>query len=263
MTGSELRSRLRRSDNMGAMDRLRRTPVTAGLIAIWLLGFLLASGGLRNLADPLLLREGSWSEPWRLLTYTLAPIHSGSGLFWLLLTCLWVYQFGMQLELQKGSRFVLVVLAGFSVGVGVFALLGAAVLQTPFALVGQMVAATGIAMTWGFLNPNSIINLFCVLPMKGLWFALLDAVLLFFMFTDFHPALALFSIPPMAALYYGTTKWNAYTKSDKAVRKRKEQEQRNFLDSVAERQKARDEREKLRKLFERSLIEDPEERKGP
>ncbi|MBL8047367.1 MAG: hypothetical protein JNJ45_01670 [Chthonomonas sp.] len=244
------------------MKWFSRSPVTFTLLGLVFLTFLMSMVRVPGLSEALALTPDG--KPWTFLTYPLAPVFSGSSLFWLILSGVWMWMFGAQVEARNGWKGALLASVGFATLVGLCVFVGAKTLNTYFQLGGPFELGVGFAIVWGLQNRTAKINLFCVLPLSGLLFAGLSCLLLFFRMMDFHPALGLFTLPALGITYFVVQSQRSGAggvRLDRAARN-KAKNTRNILDAAADRQKEREERDKLRQLFERSLIEDPDEKNG-
>jgi len=121
---------------------------------------------------------------------------------------------------------------------------------------------------WGARNPKSLIMLYGILPLSGTVMAVLSGLSIFFSKGDRSLVYGLFAaLPALLAWFYAIGKLgvpfpSALRGSNSKSRKEKKREQtefNKFIDSVRDRETEREEREKLRELFERSLIDDPDD----
>lgn len=240
------------------MRQFSRSPVTYSLLGLIVLSFLLSMLRVPGLEALILTESG---RPWAFLTYPFAPIYSGSALFLLIITALWLYSFGTQVEARNGWRGALWASAGFALVAGLCVFTGAKALGTPLFLAGPFAWGTGVAFVWGLQNRNAVVNLFCLIPVKGNVIAILSLVLFFFAVMDFHPALGLFTLPAFGLFHWWAASATGSQGGKDRSARRKEKQQRNILDLAHDKQKERQEKERLRKLFEASMIEDPDAKK--
>lgn len=241
------------------MRQFSRSPVTYSLLGLIVLSFLLSMVRVPGLRELVLTEEG---RPWAFLTYPFAPIYSGSALIFLIITALWLYSFGTQVEARNGWRGALWASVGFALVAGLCVFAGAKAVGSLLALAGPFAWGTGVGFVWGLQNRNAVVNLFCLIPVKGIAIAVLSVALFFFAMMDFHPALGLFTLPAFGLFYWWANSADGVSRGKDRAARRKDVQTRNILDSAMDRQKEREERDKLRELFERSLIDDPECKDG-
>lgn len=163
----------------------RDLPVTKGLIALWLLNFLLSiltNGAINGLLIyvPGVIPNGLTG----LVTY---PLVIGFNILALLFGALIMWQFGGSLERSWSSRnYLLFLLAAsaatalvWTLGVWLFSLiipsleLGMAALGSPWILIASVVFA------WSRLNPEQTIMIWFILPAKAKWIGWASAALMF------------------------------------------------------------------------------------
>lgn len=226
-------------------------PFTLGLVASFavmaVLSFVMRDGSVGTLA----LHE---SRPWTLVTYpwALVSLTSPMAFVLLLLLAMWLVQFGGSVERDMGTtRFaafwvVTTLLFGF-----VAVLLG-------LPLAGPMLPGAAVIVAWGARNPRSSVMLYGVLPVSGTWLAGLTALAAFLSYGSTVPAAgALFTLilggvwafgqDRLPVAYSGTrrakvagmTKVRGATAYDES-----------YFEDVKAREIEREERERLRKLFE-------------
>ncbi len=113
---------------------------------------------------------GEW---WRVLTFVISP--PTVGWIWFVFAVLILWSFGSALEHEWGAgRFNLFLLVG-----AVFTL--AAALLTPHRVVGSSFIAGSIFLAFAYLNPNYVIHVYLILPVKVKWLAALT--LLFYAYS--------------------------------------------------------------------------------
>lgn len=233
--------------------------VAACFVAIWL-----------TMAHPVLLdalrftSSDAGAKPWTLLTY---PFGSSPASFVsVLFSGLWLWSIGGAVEADlRASRYLAAWLTFTLLG-SLAILLGAAVLKSQGVLFGPLIPIAALTVVWGTRNPQVMVRLMFVLPVTGMWVAFIAAgIVLFDMGAGpGGPAMGLFACVPLLAawafasgrvpgLYYGSSSpkrkaWKPQEKDDR------------FFDDVRRREKERDERERLRKLFEGSLKDDEDDR---
>ena len=135
----------------------------------------------------------------------------------------------------------------------------------PPTLAGPILPVAAMTMVWCAANAEAIIRLFMVFPVKGKYLALFEVGVVFFMFGMPNPIRGLFIVAPLALFWFvGTGKVRLpldKTKPEPRFLKKQEREFDRYRDDIHRRSKEREEQQKLRKLFESSLIDDPEDKK--
>lgn len=240
----------------------KSTPGTMGLVVALLVAFVIAwlpgVGESFVRATALVL---PLSQPWTLVTYPLAMSGAGDALFWHLITCFWLYSMGSTLEPSLGSRGVVLAFVALALIGGLSMLLGVAVLGLgSYALAGPFLAVASLSVLWGARFQGSQVRMMGIIPITGLWIAILSAVLVFFSLGSGAPLLGLFAlIAPAVAWFAGIGKLPLPGPSRPRRETKQERAEFNeFIGKVRDREKDREERERLRKLFESSVADEDE-----
>lgn len=244
---------------------------TLALIGVLAATFLLAWFGLRDTfgmglaLDPAALG----SRAWAVLTYPFASLGDGRDLFFTLIMWLVLYMFGGAIERDAGPwRLLLIFLGGSALGALSMAA-GSLLAGGAPMLLGPSLGVACITMAWSARNPEATILLFFIIPLKGKYLAILTVALTLFGFGTGFPLVGLFAVVPLAVAWLWASGKLGMAFVDapspggrsRAERKREEQRHREYITSVKDREAERAEKERLRALFERSLIEDPDEKK--
>ncbi len=236
-------------------------PVCAGIIAFSVVCFVGAWAGNADLFfRPLALGFGEPSEVWRWLAW---PIATGAmGPLGILFGCLWLWSMGGVVERELGSpRFGLFLLAVTLLSAAMVVMGGAIVGIAPM-LAGLWVLLVAVTVAWGTRYPAMPVTFMFVLPLKGKWLAWISVALLVFAM-DYR--LAPFMAVPLALTYLFAADKLPVRYSARPVSmgpsKRQIEREGRYFDDVKRRETEREEKERLRRLFERSLIEDPDDRK--
>lgn len=221
---------------MGGSPGNRIGPATIGLIALGSVPFLLAWFGLKQLVDWFALAPVlALARPWTLLLYPLADVGNGSAIIGVLFLSYWLYMIGSSLEKEIGT--------------------------------GLLAAATGILTLAGGLAwwlGGSLMMPAAVQMAK--WLAVLTAVVVLFISGSGAPLMGVFALLPLLlAFLYATNripglKFGA-TVADVKSSKKQRQEFDNYMNDVYKREQEREERERLRRLFESSLDDDPNDKR--
>ena len=257
---------------MGFVDNVRSAagkigPITLGLVA----GFIVvsAAGVLDEYKHAnLVAMTSTWmAHPWTILTYPFISV-LGDALSVLFFLCLlsWTVWAGGTIERDLGSLRYGILWIVSTVLPALFIVIGGAVLGlgTGFgAAGGPLLPISAVTVVWGFRNRSAAVMMFALLPLNGFWVAILSGVIVFVQYAH-PPLLAIFAclhlfvawayaIDRIPGLRYAgaATNFTKYKPSKAQIRK-----EENFFDDVRKREKERDERERLRKLFEASFDED-------
>lgn len=199
--------------------------------------------------------------PWGFLTYPFAyPMGSIlSALFGIL----WLVGVGGSVERELGrNRFFAFWLVMTLLG-SIMVWIGSMLMNKPGVLFTAWMPISAVTVAWGTRNPNAQVTFMFVLPLTGKWMAWLSAILVFF---GTNPYLAPFAASPLllahlfAANKLPFAPWSGASRID-AWEKKRDKRLLDLVDDSMERKKDREERERLRKLFEGSLSDDGDERK--
>jgi membrane associated rhomboid family serine protease len=230
------------------------SPVNLGLIAVLVVAFVLKWGGV--VKTSLFFSPDGWqAAPWGWVTYPLEPTGGFLGIFF---ACLWLFQCGSMVERDLGAlKYGLTILVlGTLSAICVF--VGYLVMQQAQPLAGPYLWLAFVTIMWATRGPLNTVLMFGLIPIQARWLGWLSAGLVFF---GTSPQLALFSaIPLILAWAFASDKLPiAYG----APRPKKKQYAKNvrendeYFAEADRRTKEREERERLRKLFESSLDDDP------
>jgi membrane associated rhomboid family serine protease len=242
-------------------------PGTVGLIAT-LLGTFVISWVMRGaLVEPLQFWT-DWSHPWGLVTYAWASTGDGQGLFWFLIELYWLWWVGTSAERELGTAKYLAFFFAATVAAALFLWAGLAVVHGGVRLPilgGPGLAISALTVAWGFRNPRGTILLFAIIPISGLILAWLTIALTLFGYGSMYqaPLIGLFAILHLGLAYlFATNRFPgvayARTVAVKGPVKATEARDKGYYDDVRKREKEREERERLRKLFESSMKDDPD-----
>lgn len=239
------------------------TPATAALvfavIGAYLISWFSAGKffGLDLAFHPVLAS----AKPWTMILYPFASPPTGAVAVCILFAALWLWGIGGSVERDLGAGrylgffFIMTVLCALTYWAG------EVLTGDPAVLWGSFVGIAAVTIAWGVRNPTSCVQLMFVLPITGKWLAWLAAALVF-LSTD-SPKLAAFAcIPLILAWAFAADKLPiAYKGVYRSKRVRGgigSPHEKAYYDEVRKREQDRKERERLRKLFEGSLSDDPD-----
>lgn len=183
----------------------------------------------------------------------------------MVLLCLWLWGVGGSVEKDLGTAKYLAVFFVMAILSGLGLLIGAAITKHSDFLAGAYVPVSAITIIWGTRHPNDQVMLMFIIPIAGKYLAWLSAALVLFATS---PALAPFAAAPLILAYFFAANRLPFAPysgggplsaaSRNKVSRNRERHDRAYMEDVKRREKNREEQERLRKLFESSLIEDPE-----
>jgi membrane associated rhomboid family serine protease len=230
----------------------------AGLLVAFLVAWL-----TRGLPYLWLAFDRSPFYPWSILTYPFADTGNGFALIFLLFELLWLYWIGTSVEREVGSAKY----AGLWVAMTVIPALvlgfGSWIMGQPVPLAGANLPLAGLTVAWGVRNSESRIMLYGIIPLTGKVIAILTTALVFFGYGTIHFAYAFLAIAHLAvAFLFATNRIPGFTYTRPVYQykpsKQKIQEESQFYEEVKKRETERKEKERLRKLFESSGLDDPD-----
>lgn len=240
----------------------QRAPITlavcAGLVAASLFFFFSTGSGINALTFNV-----DWLEkPWTLLVYPFAFSGAG-GVFALISTLLllaWMVFTCGSVERDLGTSKFGVLLLTMTVLPALLVYGGMRLSGSGFGVMGPYFPIAGISVIWALRNPNFQLNLFGILPLTAKILAILIVAGTFFLYGFGNLILG------VAAILYFTLSWAIATNRipfflyasapDVKVTKAQKVREEAYLADAARRLHEREETERLRKLFERSGIDD-------
>jgi hypothetical protein len=130
-----------------------------------------------------------------------------------------------------------------------------------------------LTVAWCFRNAGQSVNLYGILPIRAPWIAAITAASLLFSYGAVNPLLGLLAVAPLfVAMLFAQNKLpiafgagrssggfgfgGATSKKKVHATRAQAQYDEAYYDDVLRREQERDERERLRKLFESSLKDD-------
>lgn len=230
-----------------------------GLTATWTLIGIVVGGFLLTYAFPQLIEQliPTMQTPWGILTYPMVAL-GGWELLYTVLSALWLYFCAGWLELKLGTRSLLIHALVFTVFFGVCAIaLQQANLGDMYPGPFMLVAALTVLMA--AYVPEMVIRLCGILPIKMLYIGLLSTAMVFFYNGDINRIGGILLTIPIGLIWlYGMGKLHVPSPK-KQTERAKNRDFDQFYSKVRTREKEREEREKLRKLFESSYGENDDD----
>lgn len=232
--------------------------VTNGFIALIAIGFIVTwLMQDRGQALPLTFMSTYVGlYPWTVVTY---PFDGSAGPIGILFAGLWMYSIGASVENDLGSLKYFLVLLVFVLLCPLFIIIGAKVMNDVGAMNGPWPVVEAVTILWATRVPKTEVRLYGVLPIQARYLAWFGAALIFF---SARPLVAPFLLIPLGLLWafaanklpipYGKPRDNTPTGRYKKHWK----EDDSYFADVKRREKEREERERLRKLFEGSIGDD-------
>lgn len=247
--------------------RQHRAPVTIAILVLAVLNFLaswISGGGVWNaslLFDP----RHAGHLPWTFLTYPFAVNPADIiGIFFMVY---WMWMIGAIVERELGT-------ARFLIFMGVMTVLPAVMMWVSFIsfghfipLYGLYLPVAGVTIAWATRNANATMLFMMIIPIKAKWLAWLTAALVVFGYGYPNPPVGLLAgVHLLLAYLYAANKIPVLTYGSDGGRIKKQQwlpreKDDRYLRNVKDREVERQERERLRKLFEGSLKDDPEDKR--
>jgi membrane associated rhomboid family serine protease len=188
----------RYSSNPSPLDAWLRTgaPLTVAIIAINFLTMALTAFRVPVAEYFALVIPQALVRPWTLLTYpfvstdVIGMIFYGLALFFI----------GGSLERSWGSRFYALYFLAMTIITALGLTLGAFLLRAPVAVSNWMPIAA-LLLAWCLLNPNEEVRFYFFIPIKARFLALIEVVIIFFTYTQFHPLMGFFALSGCAASF--------------------------------------------------------------
>lgn len=172
-------------------------PVTKFLIACCAATFLTFWCGGASLVMALMFAApSSLAQPWRLLTYAIVE----TNIIGLLFNGLFLAFLGSSLERSWGSRTYAIFAVTMSLAVALSMSLAAVVLHLPLFVSGSLVGSAFLA-AFCLMNPDEIINLYGILPIRTRWILWAEIAILFFNYGYGNPILGVFALSGIGAAW--------------------------------------------------------------
>lgn len=257
-------------DGVKGWVRQNGSPVTAGLIGSLFVAALL--NWFLKMPEIFALGGDSLSRPWSFLTYPWAysPLTNSLSMVCFFFMLMWLFSVGPGLEREMGSGRFAAFWAAFTVVPGILMWLvgGFGLYGGPF------IPEAAITIAWCFRNRGQSINLYGILPVPAPWLAAITAFGTLMVHGSQNPLFGVAATAPLAlAMLFAQDRLpiafgggrgrsgfggfgGARVKTKVHANRAQAQYDEAYYDDVLRREKERDERERLRKLFESSLKDD-------
>lgn len=246
--------------------RRHGAPVTVAIILIAAANFLaswVSQGGAWNVLLVFLARNFP-ALPWTALTY---PFAATMDIIGLLLMGYWLWVIGAMVERELGTVIYSIFFALMTLIPALMMWVGYLALGALTPLAGLYLPVAAITIAWATRYPETTMLFMMVFPIKAKWLGWITAVLIVFSFGMGNPVLGfLAAFHLLLAYLYAANKipgvvWGKHGFVPKKQTWLPREKDDRYLDDVKRRETERAERERLRKLFEGSLGEDPEDKR--
>jgi hypothetical protein len=246
-------------DKFRSWSRQQGAPVTIGLLislVVAAVGFWLTQG---RGTDTFILGAGSHTKPWTFLTYawTALPISDPINIIFFAFLIVWMFWIGGSLERQMGSVNFAITWFGLVLLSGVIMWAGALLMNSPFVLAGPYLPEAALSMIWCARNPSMQVMMMGLIPMSAKVLAIALALMTLLTYGAMAPLMGAIALVPLAIGWaYGIGKIPQIGVRRSTVAHATRAQTRYgdaYYDDVKKREQERDERERLRKLFEGSL----------
>lgn len=198
-------------------------------------------------------------RPWSLLTYGFA---TGGSFFGTVITCFMLWWFGGSVERELGTWNFLIFFLAMVVLPVLFFLAGSAFMAHSVPVFGMYLPLAGVVIAWATRNPTfKILIMFC-LPLDAKWIGWLTAGFVFFGYGFGAPALGVLAVLHLIlAHFYAANKlpfvpWGKSIGHHKPTGWKPQERDDKYFENVRDREKERQDRDRLRKLLEGSVKDD-------
>lgn len=203
-----------------------------------------------------------FSQPWSILTYPWAYMFGDVvGLICYVFLVMWTLSVGGTIEREIGPVRYCAFLAAVTATPAILMGLVGALSQTAFVVAGPWLTVGAMTVVWGTRSPSSTVNLYGIIPLTARWLAIITVIGTLLAFGFGNPLLGIMAISGYGLAYAfasgripGLNYRRSYSNPRQSRMSREKESQ--YYDDVRRREKEREERERLRKLFENSLKDD-------
>lgn len=236
--------------------RYRSTPVSFAICVLLGIGALMSLG---KVGPELIFATGTaTTRPWTALTY---PFFGGTGmLIGALLNGFTLWSFGRTIELEVGSAKYAVFAAISSVLAALGILIGSQILGLGAFLTGAWPLAAAAIVAWSIRYPKTRVRVMFVAEVEGKWLGIVAGAFTLLSATPYQVA-PFSALGLLFAWVFAANKIPFFPygrpleqiKSSKTFGRGIQAPREGYFDEVRRREKEREERERLRKLFEGSM----------
>ncbi len=255
----DLQQKLRRSGNPATIVILALSG------AVWIVSWLtMGRFGFK------LSYASDFSQPWGIVTYPFASYGYGTAFVWILLLFYWFWWVASDNERLLGTPKFVAAFFAFALAGIAFLTIGGLLQRTTILepgpnLSGLELVTAALTILWCVRNKTAGVRLFAVLPISGLILAWITVGIVLFGYGSLYqaPLMGVFACLHLGLAYLfaeGRIPGVSASRPSETSRVLKAQEKRKskYYDDVQKRTKEREERARLKKLFEGSLKDDEE-----
>jgi hypothetical protein len=239
---------------------LATTLIVAALVACFVVGWAL-SGSPSNPFWRELAYDPGLGRPWTLLTYPFAS--AAVHLIWFALAAWVTYQFLSGIERRLGAAGTALFFFALTFLGGLFYFFGALAFGPSAVLPSLNLPLEMVVFAWCLLNPSAQVMLFGLVPMATRVLMWLAAAAVVIEHGWGNPPVGLVTVLPLGLVWLYCTDRIPFLRfgavpdlAPKRAQRRQTNEFDAYRDDVKRREREREEKERLRRLFENSLSED-------
>jgi membrane associated rhomboid family serine protease len=229
---------------------VRNAPGTAALLAATTVGFVATWAQPESLYANFALTPGD-VRAWPYVTYPFVFVTA--SLVFTVLSALWLWVMGSQLERQIGTRSLLALFGAATVVSGLVFSLTAGGLRLDGAASGPLLPVAVLTSVWASKNRTAQVALFGIIPIRAAWVAALGVLSVVYSYGFGAPVLGLVCAVPSAAAWFLANGVPWLGRRAESVGRGPAMGGKEFdayRDRVRRREKEREEQERLRRLFE-------------
>ena len=203
--------------------------------------------------------------PWSILTYPIGA--NPADIIGVFFMAYWMWIIGATVERDLGTGRFLAFFGAMTAVPALMMWICYAAFGFSAPLYGLYLPVAGITIAWAARNPNVSMLFMLIIPIQAKWLAWLTAALVVFSYGYPHPPVGLFAGVHLLLAYLYAANRIPFLSYGKEVFTRKREgwtpreKDDKYLRDVKSREIERQERERLRKLFEGSLKDDPEDKR--
>lgn len=196
-------------------------------------------------------------RPWTFLTY---PFLHSQPFFFFLLLMLWTFSMGSPLERELGTKRYLAFFGVATLLGAICFLIGIRLTNQHAQLDGMLLPVSCLSVAWATRNRSAVVQFMMIVPLAGQWIGWISAGVVLFDLGRYSPLVGLVCLVPLVLSYlFAADKlplvsWRGRPKQKAGPRGKFYSDA--YYDDVKKREQERDEKEKLRKLFEKSFGEE-------